>query len=100
MADGLVTLIGVINIIASVLITLVIAQFIISLLFAFNVVNASNEFMMTIYRSINSLLDPILQPIRRIMPNTGAIDFSPVVLIVGLNILTWLLSRAAMGQLV
>lgn len=98
--DGLGTLIGVIDMIASVIIMLVIVQFIISLLFSFNVVNASNEFMMAIYRSINSLLDPVLQPIRRIMPNTGVIDFSPIVLILGLRLIVFLLDRAATGQLV
>ncbi|MCB2066104.1 MAG: YggT family protein [Erythrobacter sp.] len=98
--NGLITLVGVLQMIASVIVTLVIAQFVISLLFAFNVVNTSNQFMMAVYRSINSLLDPVLTPIRRRMPDTGAIDFSPIVLIVGLNILMWLLTRAAYGQLI
>lgn len=98
--DGIVTLIGIISMIANVIVTLVIVQFIISLLFSFNVINGANEFMMSIYRSINMLLDPLLQPIRRIMPHTGAIDFSPIVLILGLRLLVFLLSRAAMGTLV
>ena len=98
--DGLVTLIGIIAILVNVIIWLVIAQFIISLLFAFNVINGSNQFMVAVYNSINQLLDPILRPIRRFMPDTGALDFSPIVLIVGLQILMWILGRAAMGQLV
>ena len=69
----------------SVLVMLIIVQFIIGLLFAFNVINTSNQFMVQVYNSINALLEPVLGPIRRIMPNTGAIDFSPLVLILGLN---------------
>ncbi|APE27202.1 YggT family protein [Aurantiacibacter gangjinensis] len=98
--NGLITIIGIIGILVNVLIWLVIAQFIISLLFAFNVINGSNQFMVAVYNSINQLLDPILRPIRRFMPDTGALDFSPIVLIVGLQILMWILGRAAMGQLV
>ena len=75
----------------SVLVMLIIVQFIIGLLFAFNVINTSNQFMVQVYNSINALLEPVLGPIRRIMPNTGAIDFSPLVLILGLNaIMIWL----------
>lgn len=64
---------------------LIIIQFVISLLFAFNVINASNQFMLQILNSINALLSPVLEPIRRILPQTGALDFSPLVLILGLN---------------
>jgi YggT family protein len=67
---------------------LIIVQFVIGLLFAFNVVSPSNEFLRQVYESINRLLEPVLRPIRNIMPNTGAIDFSPLVLILGLQILT------------
>jgi len=88
----LITIVGVLSIIANVIIMLVIVQFIISLLFAFNVVNSRNDFLIQIFRSINALLDPLLRPIRRLMPDTGAIDFSPLVLIVLINILIYVLS--------
>ncbi|WP_114522335.1 YggT family protein [Altererythrobacter sp. ZODW24] len=71
----------------NVFVMLIIVQFVIGLLFAFNVINASNEFVVSIYRSINTLLEPILGPIRRMMPATGSIDFSPLVLIILLNII-------------
>nr|WP_166178557.1 YggT family protein [Altererythrobacter segetis] len=76
----------------NVIVMLVIVQFVIGLLFSFNVVNSSNQFMVQVYRSINALLEPVLGPIRRIMPDTGAIDFSPLVLIVLLQILLIILS--------
>jgi YggT family protein len=77
----------ILSILTSALIMLIIIQFIIGLLFAFNVVNASNDFLMTFYNSIQRLLDPVLRPIRNFLPQTGAIDFSPLVLIIGLQIL-------------
>ncbi|MGB3378494.1 MAG: YggT family protein [Allopontixanthobacter sediminis] len=79
----------------NVLVMLIIVQFIIGLLFAFNVINPSNEFLRQIYNSINSLLEPVLNPIRRILPATGAIDFSPLVLIIGLQIIMRILLEIA-----
>lgn len=83
----LITLSQVIGYLISIIIFLVIAQFVMSLLISFNVVNMQNDFVAAIWRAVNALLDPILNPVRRLMPNTGAIDFSPLVLIVGLNII-------------
>lgn len=77
----------IVGILTSAFVMLIIVQFIIGLLFAFNVVNQSNDFLMAFYNSINRFLDPILRPIRNAMPNTGAIDFSPLVLIILLQIL-------------
>jgi len=76
----------IISMVTSLLVMLIIIQFVIGLLFAFNVVSPSNQFLMMFYQSINNLLDPLLRPIRRFMPDTGAIDFSPIILILGLRI--------------
>lgn len=82
----------IIDLFTRAIIFLVIVQFVIGLLFSFNVVSPSNDFLMQVYRSINALLEPILRPIRRIMPDTGAIDFSPLVLILLLNIMAIVLN--------
>ena len=87
--------IQIIALLTNVVVMLVIVQFVIGLLFAFNVVSSSNQFVVQVYRSINSLLEPVLGPIRRIMPDTGAIDFSPLVLIVLLQILLIVLSNVS-----
>jgi YggT family protein len=86
--QGLAVLVDILVMITNVLVMLIIIQFVIGLLFAFNVVSPSNDFLRQVYDSINRLLEPVLRPIRNIMPNTGAIDFSPLVLILGLQILT------------
>lgn len=85
--QGLYALYEIISLLTNVLVMLIIIQFIIGLLFAFNVVNQSNDFLMAFYNAINRLLDPILRPIRNAMPQTGAIDFSPLVLIILLQII-------------
>ncbi len=83
----LAVLVDILVMLTNVLVMLIIVQFVIGLLFAFNVVSPSNEFLRQVYDSINRLLEPVLRPIRNIMPATGAIDFSPLVLILGLQIL-------------
>ncbi|WP_408609032.1 YggT family protein [Allopontixanthobacter sediminis] len=88
-------IIDILSMLVNVLVMLIIVQFIIGLLFAFNVINPSNEFLRQIYNSINSLLEPVLNPIRRILPATGAIDFSPLVLIIGLQIIMRILLEVA-----
>ena len=91
----LVTLVQILDVLINVLVMLIIIQFVIGLLFAFNVINASNQFITQVYTSIDALLRPVLSPIRRIMPNAGAIDFSPLVLIIGLTILQIILTNLA-----
>ena len=88
-------LVQIISMIAQAIVFLVIIQFIIGLLFSFNVVSPRNDFLMQVYNSINSLLDPLLRPIRRLLPATGAIDFSPLVLILALNAVVYILTDIA-----
>ena len=94
---GLFALYEIIAMIVNVFVMLIIVQFVIGLLFAFNVVNQSYQFLMQVYNSIGLILDPILRPVRRIMPDTGAIDFSPIVLILGMNAILIVLRAAITG---
>ncbi len=96
--QALYTIYEIISMLTNVLVMLIIIQFIIGLLFAFNVVNSSNEFLSGFYMAINRLLDPLLRPIRNIMPSTGAIDFSPLVLIILLNIVLIVLGGVIRGM--
>ena len=59
----------------------IIASAILSWLIAFNVVNIRNDFVRSIWTLLNNLTEPVLKPIRRAMPNLGAIDISPVILL-------------------
>lgn len=91
----LLALVSIIGYLATILSTVVIVQFILSLLIAFNVVSLSNNIVAAIWESLNKILDPFLKPIRKIMPDTGMIDFSPMVLLIGLRVLQMLLMGLA-----
>ncbi len=84
-------LIPIVLLLADLVTKAVIVQFILSLLINFNVVSLHNGFVAAIWQAINAVLDPLLNPVRRLMPNTGAIDFSPIALIVGLQCLVYVL---------
>ena len=60
----------------------VIANVVISWLIAFNVLNTQNRFVYSILEFTYKLTDPILNRIRRILPNLGAFDISPIILLI------------------
>jgi YggT family protein len=91
-------LVSVIALLINVIIMLVIVQFVLSLLFSFNVINPHNEIAGALWRTANMLLDPVLRPIQRIMPDTRPLDLSPMVLIIGLTILQRVLQQAAIAS--
>jgi len=66
---------------------IVIANVLISWLIAFNVLNTQNRFVYSILELTYKLTDPILNRIRRFLPNLGALDISPVILL----LLIWFL---------
>ncbi|MGA9488112.1 MAG: YggT family protein [Methylocella sp.] len=59
----------------------VIASAILSWLVAFNVVNRYNDFVRSIWNLVTALTEPLLKPIRGVIPNFGGIDISPVILL-------------------
>jgi YggT family protein len=63
---------------------ILIVNIVLSWLVAFNVVNMQNRLVATILYATNRLTDPLLNPIRRVLPNLGGIDISPIVLVLGL----------------
>ncbi|MCB1415973.1 MAG: YggT family protein [Nitratireductor sp.] len=63
---------------------IIIASAVFSWLYAFNVVNMRNQFVGMIGSFLHQMTEPALRPIRRIMPNLGSIDISPIVLIFGI----------------
>lgn len=60
---------------------LLIASAILSWLIAFNVVNIRNEVVKTIWNFLYQITEPVLRPIRNVLPNLGGIDISPIVLV-------------------
>jgi YggT family protein len=60
---------------------LLIASAILSWLIAFNVVNTRNQFVSAVAEFLYRITEPLLAPIRRVLPSMGGLDLSPIVLI-------------------
>jgi YggT family protein len=60
---------------------LLIASAILSWLVAFNVVNTRNQFVSMVGEFLYRITEPLLAPIRSVMPNLGGLDISPIILI-------------------
>ena len=60
---------------------LLIISAVLSWLIAFNVVNVRNEVVRTIWNFLYQITEPVLRPIRNVLPNLGGIDISPIVLV-------------------
>ncbi|WP_024586894.1 YggT family protein [Aliihoeflea sp. 2WW] len=60
---------------------LIILSAIFSWLYAFNVVNPRNQFVGTIGNFLYKVTEPALRPIRRLLPDLGGIDISPIILL-------------------
>ena len=83
---------------------IIIAQFILSILIAFNVINLYNDVVRSIWNALLTITEPVYRPIRRILPDFGPIDFSPMVVIIILMIIERAvipaIARAYVGALV
>lgn len=89
-----------VNTVIGLLIFLIIAQAILSWLVVFNVVNVRNKFVYQAARFLDRLTDPLLRPIRRVVPNLGGVDISPVILLLALQFLQILLNRSVWPPLI
>lgn len=70
----------------------IIISAVLSWLIAFNVVNYRNQIVVQIDTTLRALTEPVLAPIRRRMPNLGAVDISPIVLLLGIIFIQMLLA--------
>jgi len=75
------SLIWLIDTVLAIYIWIVIASAVLSWLVAFNVVNTRNRFVYVVGDALYRLTEPVLRPIRRIVPSVGGLDLTPVILI-------------------
>ena len=73
----------------------IIGQVILSWLVAFNVLNTSSAGLRAFLQALERLTAPLYRPIRKIMPDFGGIDFSPLVLLILIQIVRMLLGGLA-----
>ena len=83
--------------IITIYIWLLIASAVLSWLIAFNVVNTRNPIVNSVGEFLYRVTEPLLRPIRNMLPSLGGIDVSPVILIIGLlflrQLIFWLYIR-------
>ena len=74
---------------------IIVVQAILSWLVVFNVINTHNDFVRSLLYALDRLTAPLYAPLRRIMPDFGGIDFSPLVVLLIIMALQRLLSGVA-----
>lgn len=63
---------------------IIIISAVLSWLLAFNVINYDNNFVRAVWNGVNALTEPLLRPIRNRLPQIGAIDISPIILLIAI----------------
>ena len=93
-------LFNIVEVLLRVLWWIIVVQAIMSWLIAFNIINTWNENVRAVWNALQKITDPIYRPIRRIMPDFGGLDLSPMVVLLILYILmTIVLPQIALSLL-
>lgn len=87
--------IQIISVLLNVLWWIIVIQAIMSWLIAFNVINTYNDFVRAIVVALDRITAPIYRPIRKVMPDLGALDLSPLVLL----LLIYIIDKILLPQL-
>ena len=90
----LLLLLQIVDLLLSVLRWIIIIQAIMSWLVAFNVINTYNDFVRQLLYALDKITEPIYRPIRRVMPDFGALDLSPLVALLLIIILQMVIGHA------
>ncbi|MEO5808856.1 MAG: YggT family protein [Sphingomicrobium sp.] len=77
----------IIDMILQLAVWVIIAQVVFSWLIAFNVINMQSGFVRTVTGAIDRLTAPLYRPVRKLMPDFGGIDFSPLIVLLALQVL-------------
>ena len=83
----LLSLFTILDFLLQVVMWIIIIQAILSWLVAFNVINSHNHFVASFLNALDRMTRPIYRPIRKVLPDFGGLDFSPMVVILLLILL-------------
>jgi YggT family protein len=89
------TIIQILQVLLNVVWWIIIIQFVLSLLISFNVINTQSNFVRSLTYGLDRLTDPLYRPLRRVLPNMGGLDLSPMVVLIALAILQIILNNVA-----
>jgi YggT family protein len=87
----LLSLLTIVDLLLQIAMWIIVIQAILSWLVVFNVINTQNEFVRTFFNALDRITAPIYRPVRRILPDFGGLDFSPMVVILLIIVLRILL---------
>ena len=73
----------------------VVIAVIVSWLIAFNVINTYNNFVRSLLHALSALTEPVLRPIRKVLPPMGGLDLSPLIVLVGIWFIEYSISWAS-----
>ena len=90
----LLLLLQIVDLLLTVLRWIIIIQAILSWLVAFNVINTYNDFVRQLLYALDRITAPIYRPIRRVMPDFGQLDLSPLVALLLIIILQMVIGHA------
>jgi len=88
----LIALVDIADLLLSILTWIIIGQVILSWLLAFNVLNASSGGVRAFAIAIDRVTAPLYRPVRRLLPDFGGIDFSPLVILILIQVIKKLLA--------
>jgi YggT family protein len=88
----LLALVDIANLLLTILTWIIIIQVILSWLLAFNVLNTSSQGVRSIAVAMDRITAPLYRPIRRVLPDFGGIDFSPLVILILIQVIKKLLA--------
>lgn len=84
----MITLLQIVQVLLNVLWWIIVIQAVLSWLIAFNVINTSNDFVRSLWEGLRRITEPLYRPIRKILPDFGALDLSPLVVLLLVFILS------------
>src|SRR3954469_4443627 len=90
----LLALFTILDFLLQVMMWIIVAQAILSWLVAFNVINTYNRFVSSLLHALDRMTAPLYRPIRKILPDFGGLDFSPIVILLLIYVLRILLAGA------
>ncbi len=88
----LIALVNIVNLLLSVLTWIIIIQVLLSWLIAFNILNTGSAGVRGFLVALDRMTAPLYRPIRRLLPDFGGIDFSPLVILLAIQVIKKLLA--------
>ncbi len=80
----MISLLQLIDLLLNIYSWVLIAYVIFSLLMAFGVINVYNKFVNVVFEFLQRVTEPVLKPIRRILPDMGGIDLAPLIVLIAI----------------